>query len=238
MGTITHIGKTAEDIAEVFAGNLLNWVCETRDAPFHLALSGGKTPSLLFSLLAEEYAITMPWQKIHFWWGDERMVPRDNPENNFGVVNERLLKKIEIPVGNIHRIQGEGFPEIESKRYRIEIKTFLPEVGGWPYFDLVMLGLGDDGHTASIFPDQMQLLESDQVTAIATHPLSGQKRITLTGKVINNAKRVAFLVSGESKAPIYNEIIHNTENSIHYPAAHIHPNGELHWFVDNKARFL
>ncbi len=238
MGTFIHIGKTAEDIAVMFANQLVALVYETGDAPFHLALSGGKTPSLLFSLLAEKYAMTIPWQKIHFWWGDERMVQPDNPESNFGVVNELLFRRLSIASENIHRIKGEDFPDIESERYGTEINSFLPEVDGCPSFDLVMLGLGDDGHTASIFPNQMQLLESDQVTAIATHPQSGQKRITLTGKVINNAKRVAFLVSGESKALIYNEIANNTDNSLKYPAAHIHPNGDLHWFVDNKARFL
>jgi 6-phosphogluconolactonase len=120
----------------------------------------------------------------------------------------------------------------------MEIQSLLPELNGYPSFDLVMLGLGDDGHTASIFPNQMNLLESDHITAIATHPLTEQQRITLTGKVINNAKKVAFLVSGGSKALIYNEIVKNTENSLNYPAAHIHPVGELHWFVDEKARFL
>jgi 6-phosphogluconolactonase len=105
----------------------------------------------------------------------------------------------------------------------------------WPEFDLIMLGLGDDGHTASIFPNQMQLMESDEITGIAFHPSPGQPRITLTGKVLNNAKRVAFLVSGASKAGIFDEIIHNTIKSSVYPASHIRPEGELHWFVDEDS---
>lgn len=235
MTTFIHTSNTPEDLAQLFAEQFVIWVNENKDGAFHLALSGGKTPSMLFSLLANKFADALPWQKIHFWWGDERMVPSDDPESNFGVVNDLLFKRLPIATENIHRIKGEGSPEIEAERYGMEIQSFVPEKKGWPSFDLIMLGLGDDGHTASIFPNQMQLLESDQVTAIATHPLSGQKRITLTGKVINNAKRVVFLVSGESKAPIYNEIIHNTENSLMYPAAHIHPKRELYWFVDNKA---
>ncbi len=105
-------------------------------------------------------------------------------------------------------------------------------MNNWPVFDLIMLGLGDDGHTASIFPNQMELLESDEITGIAFHPTSGQQRITLTGKVLNNAKRVAFLISGASKANIFDEIIHNSKNYSIYPASHIHPDGELHWFGD------
>ena len=108
-------------------------------------------------------------------------------------------------------------------------------VNGWPVFDLIMLGLGDDGHTASIFPDQMALLKSDEITGIAFQPVTGQQRITLTGKVLNNAKKIAFLISGLSKARIFNEIIHNSENSSVYPASHIHPDGELHWFGDEES---
>jgi len=108
----------------------------------------------------------------------------------------------------------------------------VPFINGWPAFDLIMLGLGEDGHTASIFPDQMQLFESDQITGIALRPNTDQQRITLTGQVLNNAKRVAFLISGESKSKVFNEIIHDSENHLKYPASHVHPFGELHWFTD------
>ena len=238
MKIVTHNCKTASDLAQMFAGQLVIWASENKGGAFHLALSGGKTPSMLFSLLAEKFASAISWHKIHFWWGDERMVSPDDPESNFGIVNDLLFRKLAIPEDNIHRIKGERNPEMEAQRYAMEIQSLLPEVNGYPSFDLVMLGLGDDGHTASIFPNQMNLLESDHITAIATHPLTEQQRITLTGKVINNAKKVAFLVSGESKALIFNEIVKNTENSLNYPAAHIHPVGELHWFVDDKARFI
>jgi 6-phosphogluconolactonase len=133
---------------------------------------------------------------------------------------------------HIHRIKGEANPDEEAKRYGFEIQSLIPMKNGWPQFDLIMLGLGDDGHTASIFPDQMQLLNSEDITGIATHPVTGQQRITLTGKVLNNAKKVAFLVSGASKGRIFDEIIHNSINSSVYPASHIRPEGELHWFID------
>jgi len=235
MNPILHTNKTAEDLANAFALQLISWVNETTEGIFHLALSGGKTPSLLFSLLADKYSNEIPWHKIHFWWGDERMVQPDNPESNVGVVNKLLFSKIGMPQSQIHRIQGEANPNEEAKRYSLEIKSLVPMINGWPVFDLIILGLGDDGHTASIFPDQMQLLESDQIAGIAFHPITGQQRITLTGKVLNNAKKVAFLISGESKAEIFNEIICDSENSASYPASYIHPNGELHWFGDEAS---
>ena len=233
MKTFIHTSKTPEDLAEAFARQLIVWIDETEGDSFHLALSGGKTPSLLFSLLAQKYTHSMPWQKIHFWWGDERMVSPDNVESNFGVVNQLLFSKITLAADHIHRIRGEANPIEEVKRYGLEIKLLVAEKNGWPVFDLIMLGLGDDGHTASIFPDQMQLLESNEITAIALHPATGQQRITLTGKVLNNAKKVTFLVTGASKAVIFDEITHHHKNAVSYPASHIHPDGELHWFVDD-----
>ncbi len=236
MTAIVHISKTPEDLADTFAKQLIEWVNESDQDSFHLALSGGKTPSLLFSLLADKYKNDLPWDKIHFWWGDERMVPPDNPESNFGIVNELLFSKISLMPEHVHRIKGEKEPVKETLRYASEIQTFIPKLYGWPRFDLVMLGMGDDGHTASIFPAQMQLLESNETTAIAVHPESGQLRITLTGKLLNNAKRVAFLVAGASKSAIFNEIISNSDDFLPYPAAHIRPTGELHWFVDEACQ--
>ena len=235
MKPIIHIFKTPEDLANSFALQLIRWVNETAGDSFHLALSGGKTPSLLFSILAEKYSHEVPWHKIHFWWGDERMVAPYDPESNFGVVNKLLFWKTGVSQDQIHRINGEADSIVEVKRYGLEIKTLVPLMENWPVFDLIMLGLGDDGHTASIFPNQMELLESDEITGIAFQPGTRQKRITLTGKVLNNAKRVAFLISGASKTKIFNEIIHSSENSSVYPASHIHPGGELHWFGDNAS---
>lgn len=232
MDLYIHTSETPEDLADAFALQLIDWINETSGDDFHLALSGGKTPTLLFSLLAGKYQKEVPWQKIHFWWGDERMVPIDDPESNFGVVNKLLFSKIMLSNNQIHRIKGEAYPIEEAKRYGIEIRSLVPINNVWPEFDLIMLGLGDDGHIASIFPDQMQLMESDKVTGIAFHPITNQSRITLTGKVLNNAKRVAFLVSGASKGRIFDEIIHNNTSALNYPASYIQPKGELHWFID------
>ena len=235
MNPIIHSFKTPEDLADAFALQLIIWVNETLGDTFHLVLSGGKTPSLLFSLLAGKYLHKVPWQKIQFWWGDERMVAPYDPESNFGLVNKLLFWKIGQSNSQIHRIKGEADPTEEAKRYGLEIRSLVPIMNNWPVFDLIMLGLGDDGHTASIFPDQMQLLESEEFTGIALHPVTGQQRITLTGKVLNNAKRVAFLISGDSKSRIFNEIIHESKGASAYPASHIRPKRELHWFTDNAS---
>jgi len=160
------------------------------------------------------------------------MVTPEDPESNFGVVNQLLFSGINLEKSQIHRVIGENDPIYETKHYADQINSEVPSKNCWPQFDLIILGLGDDGHTASIFPDQMQLLESKEITAIALHPITHKPRITLTGKVLNNAKIVAFLVSGASKAEIFNEIIHEPFKATSYPAFYIRPYGELYWFVD------
>lgn len=232
MNPIIHTAGGPVDLANHFAQQLVSWVKESGNGPFHLALSGGKTPSLLYSLLAVEYVEKIDWQKIHFWWGDERMVPAADPESNFGIANQILLSWLDLSQNQIHRIRGDADPVAEAKRYGSEIKQLVPVSNHWPRFDLVILGLGDDGHTASIFPDQSDLLESDEIAAVAFHPVSRQARITLTGKVLNNAKRVAFLVSGASKSEIFDKVTRYADSAMAFPAAHIRPAGELHWFVD------
>jgi len=236
MEIAIHVGKTAEELADIFAKQLKIWVDETAANRFHIALSGGSTPSLLFSHLSSHYKDKINWEKIHFWWGDERMVPGDDPQSNYGVANQLLLSKLTLSPDHIHPIRGGALSLEETRRYGKEIEEWLSEENGWPRFDLVMLGLGDDGHTASIFPNQIKLMESETITALAIHPVTGQQRITLTGKVLNHAKRVAFLVSGKSKSIIFNELISHSKNSMNYPASKISPSGELHWFVDQTCK--
>lgn len=231
-----HIFKSPEELADQFASLFMNWVETHSGNEFHLAISGGKSPDLLFDILAAKYADSELWQKIHFWWVDERMVPPTHPESNFGVVQNLLFSKISIPEENIHRMKGENIPETEARSYADQIRAKLPIREGWPVFDLILLGMGDDGHTASIFPDQMELLSSNQICEVATHPLSGQKRITLTGRAINRAEKVCFLVTGANKAERIEEIWGKKENASLLPAAHILPvNGNLFWYVDEAA---
>jgi len=231
--------KSPEDLANQFADQLMSWVEERCGSSFNLAISGGKTPDLLFSVLASKYSDSTLWQKIHFWWVDERMVPPKDPESNFGVAQKLLFSQISIPEENIHRIKGENIPEAETLSYSAQIQENLPQHDGWPIFDLIMLGMGDDGHTASIFPDQMYLLNSRHICEVATQPQSGQKRVTLTGKTVCSASMICFLVTGLNKAERLSEIWNNPEKANLLPAAHIHPvNGNLMWFVDKLAAQL
>ena len=231
-----HIFKSPEELANQFADQLMNWVEQHTENTFNLAISGGKTPDLLFSALASKYADSSLWQKIHFWWVDERMVPPGNPESNFGVARQLLFSKISIPEENIHRIKGENTPGTEALSYSAQIQENLPQQDGWPVFDLILLGIGDDGHTASIFPDQMDLLNSMHICEVATQPQNGQKRVSLTEKAITSASKVCFLVTGSNKAERLSEIWGNSEKAKLLPAAQIHTkNGNLMWFVDELA---
>ena len=150
-----------------------------------------------------------------------------------------LFDKIDIPEDNIHRVRGENIPEKETVRYTAEIDGLLKFRNKYPNFDLMIMGIGTDGHTASIFPDELQLLKSEKVCAVAVHPQSGQKRVTLTGKVINNSDNVFFLIIGEDKAKVVADIIKQKKNFKKYPTANIEPvNGTYEWYLDTSASKL
>jgi len=226
------------DLAEKFAEEMVNMIAESaqKQKQFTIALSGGSTPELLFTLLSEKFAESVPWQYVHVFWGDERCVAPDNAESNFGMTMKKLLGKIEIPFMNIHRIKGEDDPENEALRYSDEILIHTMNRNGLPLFDLIMLGLGEDGHTASIFPGHLELLNSDKICETASHPVTHQKRITLTGKVINNADAVTFLVTGKKKESIVEKMFKKDPTALNYPASYIVPvYGRLTWYIDKEA---
>ncbi|HMQ49657.1 MAG TPA: 6-phosphogluconolactonase [Saprospiraceae bacterium] len=202
--------------------------------PLHVALSGGSTPRLLFELWGSEYLHTIDWSAFHFWWGDERCVPPDHPESNYKMAWGLFLSKLDIPADQIHRIRGEADPEREAKRYAEELATHLPMSNGWPVFDLILLGMGEDGHTASIFPDQIDLFYSQEYCVVAQHPQSGQLRVSFTGGVLNQAQEVAFLVTGAAKATIVSAIFNQQEGWMAYPAALVKAR-ELTWYLDDAA---
>ena len=230
-----HIFKDAQSVAEAVAQKLYELVCES-NKPFHLALSGGSTPTLLFDCLATDYAEKIPWDRIHFWWGDERCVlPTDN-ESNFKTTETHLFQKIEIDKAQIHRIKGELVPGKAAIEYQDEIFRHVPQKDNIPIFDLIILGMGTDGHTASIFPHEMELLRSKQICAVATHPNTGQKRVTLTGQVLNHAERIFFLVTGPDKKERVADIILKKEGAEKLPSFHIRPkNGKLVFYLDTFA---
>lgn len=206
---------------------------------FHIALSGGSTPKIVFDVLADEFANDVEWSKIHLYWGDERCVEPDDAESNYNMTVKHLISKVAIPEGNIHRIKGEDDPKAEAKRYGDLLDKELPKELGLPQFDLVILGMGDDGHTASIFPHEINLWVSPDNCEVAIHPESGQRRVSLTGRIINNAKTVAFLVTGESKAEKVKIIIDREEGYLEYPASHVSPKTkDLVWFLDAAAAKL
>lgn len=226
--------KNPEATAKAFADYLSEIQQEVNR--LNIALSGGSTPKLLFEILVNKYSDKIEWPKFHFYWGDERCVPPTSGESNYGMTHEYLFQHLEIPEENIHRVFGECDPDEEAVRYGKLISENLPPINGLPQFDLIILGLGEDGHTASIFPHQMELLTSKEVCEVAEHPISGQKRITLTGSVINNAKEVCFLVTGQAKAEKVNEVLSITGDCERYPATYIKPtHGNLIWFLDKAA---
>ena len=232
---IIKIYSEPTEVASAFAEHLKITISESSGPTFSLALSGGSTPKLLFDVLATDYREIIPWDKVHLYWGDERCVPPDHAESNYGMTKKHLLDHIKIPEENVHRIIAENF-DVEVNRYSREIASNIADVNDLPAFDLVMLGMGEDGHTASIFPDSIDLITSGEICAIASHPVSGQKRITITGPIINNARQVCFLVTGKGKKEKVNEIFGRNGNWRSYPAAHIDPlHGFLYWFLDQGA---
>lgn len=229
-----RIFDSPQETAKGFADHFLSLHKENDN--LSIALSGGSTPKILFDLLAAEYQSDFDWSKIHLYWGDERCVPPTDTQSNYKMTFDHLISKINIPDANVHRVLGENNPEEEAIRYSNEINSNLPKVNGLPRFDIVLLGLGSDGHTASIFPHEMDLVKDKRICTIGTNPDSGQKRVTITGPVINNAKTICFLATGRGKAERLDEILNQRDGHKAYPATHISPiNGELYWYIDNDA---
>jgi len=241
MGNFTEVRifSKPKKVYNAIAKEIIKLTLNSTQEAFDIALSGGNSPKGLFKKISQKYADQIPWERIHFWWGDERCVAPNDEQSNYKMTADYLLSNISIPEENIHRIKGEANPEEEAIRYSTELEETLNSRGKDPVFDLIILGLGDDGHTASIFPDQLELFEHEQSCAVAQHPLTGQKRITITGNVLNNANQIFFLVTGENKALRVSEIMNDNEAAKLLPAYYISPaNGELIWFLDELAAKL
>ncbi len=237
---IYRIFETPLTLARAFALEFKKITDEliSENGNINIALSGGNTPKLLYSILAEEYIDKILWSKINFYWADERCVPPESSESNYGEADRILFRKINL-YENVHRIIGENDPSAEAERYSALLKHNLPLENNFPKFDLMLLGTGEDGHTASIFPDRMDLLKSEKYCETAVHPESNQKRITLTGKVINNSDKIYFLVTGKNKEHVVKIISERKEDSLMYPAGKIRQkNGDVNWFLDQDAAGL
>jgi len=203
-----------------------------------LALAGGSTPRDVYALLAtEKYRSRVDWADVFLFWGDERCVPPDHPDSNFRMVNESLLANVSIPPANVFRMRGEIDPAKAASEYEKQLENFFGEK--IPQFDLILLGLGEDGHTASLFPGTNALDETQRWAISVFVPKFNSYRMTLTLRVINNARHVVFIVSGRSKSKIIPRVINSEEQIKELPATFVRPlNGELDWMLDAEAASL
>ena len=235
MKKSVRIFSTVEKLSLYFAKTLSEYVSKTpEDHFFSLALSGGSTPKVVFEFIALNFKNKINWNKVIIFWGDERCVSPESDESNYKMASESLLKRIPIPDENIFRILGENDPVTEAIRYSEIVSKLIPSVNSNPQFDLIMLGLGEDGHTASIFPNNIHLFDSKNLFEVSEHPDTKQKRITATGKIINNSKAVSFLATGRNKPEKVYQILEKESEWKFYPASLVDPkNGELIWLLDN-----
>jgi 6-phosphogluconolactonase len=199
---------------------------------YSIVLSGGETASNVYRQFAERGFSKQPWESIHLFWTDERCVPPESGESNFGIAYHSFLKFISIPEKNIHRMRGEADPDIESIRYAREVQEHLAlRSNSKNFFDLVFLGIGTDGHTASLFPGQEEIMKTPSLCQMARHPETGQKRITLTPTAIKRSGCIIYHVIGQKKSKIVSELVLESTQIKNYPAAHIP--GEL--YLDEAA---
>lgn len=195
-----------------------------------LALSGGSTPRPLYEALAAQ---PLPWAQIHLFWGDERYVSPNHPDSNLLMTRKAWIDRIDIPEVNLHPVPTQaGDPVQDAQAYEAELRRFF--VGeDWPTFDLILLGMGDDGHTASLFPHTEALGVRDRLVTVGNK--DGQPRLTFTVPLINQARTVIFLVAGENKRPALAEIFAPEGDELSYPSRLIQPSGELWWLLDEAA---
>lgn len=203
---------------------------------FCVALCGGSTPRGLFSLLSKQPPESLPWKNIYFFWGDERHVPPDHPDSNYRMALETLLSKIPIPSENIFRVQAEEKDaDTAARQYEQTLTTFFHlSAGEFPRFDLMLLGMGPDGHTASLFPGTRALGEVTRIVVANWVDKLNVFRITMTLPVLNNSAYVLFLVSGHDKASVLSDVLKSQTEEL--PASLVHPtSGRLVWMADRDA---
>ena len=225
-----NIYKSKEELSDKLSDYLINNHLDSK-----IAISGGSSPIILFNKLSQKLNNESNLE-TKFFWVDERCVPPYSDESNYKMAKESLFKNNIFKSQNIYRIKGEIEPEEELINYNKTLKQNLNLRNNIPEFDLIILGLGEDGHTASLFPHEFMKFRDKEECIIATHPESGQKRISLSEKIINNAKEVIFYVPGSGKKHVVNEIINKRGNHISYPASYIKPIfGKFSWYLDFDA---
>lgn len=233
-----RILETAEEVARAAADSFTDIAVASISAEgrFSVALAGGSTPRRTYQLLASpEYRDRIDWSKVHIFFGDERCVPPTHSDSNYRMVEETMLSRLPIPEENVHRMIGEGDAHANASLYESELQTFF-DGAPWPRFNLVLLGMGDDGHTASLFPGT-DTLKENRAWVVANWVEKFQSyRITLTAPAINHAANIMFLVAGASKAERLRDVLRGERDPLRLPAQLIQPlAGSLVWLVDKAA---
>lgn len=234
-----HVFADLEALSEAAAEHVIqsaNSAIATRGT-FHLTLAGGSTPRRLYELLAQpERRKATDWSRWEIWFGDERCVPPDHADSNYRMAREALLEHVPIPEEQVHPMVGRsGDPESDAVAYARTMDHILTLAGDTPIFDLILLGMGDDGHTASLFPGT-DILEVDDRNAVAVHVASKDSwRISLTYPVLNRAREIIFLVAGAGKAQVIGQVLGQPDADPQYPVEGIAAQGEVHWFLDQAA---
>jgi len=208
---------------------------------FTLCLSGGTTPAATYDLLGSKFHFSIDWKEVQFFWGDERCVPPEDAASNYAMTLRTLLSKLTLKPSQVHRRHGEQSPEEAARAYEDELRSHFGLADGeFPRFDLMLLGLGDNAHTASLFPGNAAIHESARLAlAVEVEDPTQRHRVTLTPPVINNAARVIFLVSGASKAQAVWNVLKGPRNVDQFPAQVVAPeHGEVIWLLDRAAARL
>jgi 6-phosphogluconolactonase len=226
--------RAAEEIAH-FAGEA---VC--MHGEFTLCLTGGSTPASTYELLATRFHLSVDWKEVQFFWGDERCVPPDDEASNYGMADRTMLGKLNLRPEQVHRIRGEEAPDLAARAYAAELSAFFNlGGGGFPRFNLILLGMGDNAHIASLFPHHPALHEQQRLAVAVEVDAPQRHRVSLTAPVINNAARVMFLVSGKQKAQAVKDVLREPYDPDQFPAQVVKPtDGELIWLLDKDAASL
>ncbi len=234
-----HVFTDLEALSEAAVDHVLQAASEaiaTRGT-FHLALAGGSTPRRLYELLASpERRKNIDWSRWEIWFGDERCVPPDHADSNYRMAREALLDHVPIPAEQVHPMVGRADdPEADARAYAQTMDHILTLAGDVPIFDLVLLGMGDDGHTASLFPGTDILAVTDRNVAAVHVAAKNTWRVSLTYRVLNRAREIMFLVAGAAKAPVIARVLGQPEAEPRYPVEGIDAQGKVYWFLDRAA---
>ena len=227
-----RVFDSVDALSEAATAHILSKIEQTK-GPFHLVLSGGSTPKKLYAMLASPaHQAEMPWSRIHFWFGDERFVPPSDPDSNEGMARAAMLDHVPVPANNVHGMYRAGSAEDAARAYESEIRDHVEERG----FDLTLLGLGPDAHTASLFPGDPSISEKARWVVASTGAAGVKQRLTLTAPLLNRSQEVLFLVAGKDKAEPLSKVLGADYDPNRYPAQIVARNApRVFWFLDESA---